>query len=53
MTTSALYPSLKGKCAFVTGGASGIGASIVEQLAVQGVRVAFFDLDVKRRAKTS
>src|ERR1700674_1207064 len=45
MSTSALYPSLKGKSAVVTGGASGIGASIVEQLAAQGVRGAFLDMD--------
>jgi NAD(P)-dependent dehydrogenase (short-subunit alcohol dehydrogenase family) len=45
MAEPALYPSLKGKTAFVTGGATGIGASIVENFAAQGVRVAFFDLD--------
>lgn len=45
MAEPALYPSLKGKTAFVTGGATGIGASIVENFAAQGMRVAFFDLD--------
>ena len=36
---------LEGKTAFVTGGASGIGAAIVEAFAVKGVRVAVVDLD--------
>jgi NAD(P)-dependent dehydrogenase (short-subunit alcohol dehydrogenase family) len=40
----ARYPSLKGRCVLVTGGASGIGASIVEHFARQGARVAFFDI---------
>lgn len=39
------YPSLAGKVAFVTGGASGIGACIVRRLLEQGARVAFVDLD--------
>jgi D-xylose 1-dehydrogenase len=42
----ALYPSLAGRTAFVTGGAAGIGAEIVRQLLVQGARVAFIDIDV-------
>ena len=45
MTELASYPSLKDKSVFVTGGATGIGASIVEQFATQGARVAFFDMD--------
>lgn len=42
---SASYPSLLGRSAFVTGGGSGIGASIVEHLCLQGARVAFADID--------
>jgi D-xylose 1-dehydrogenase len=44
----ATYPSLKGRVAFVSGGASGLGAEFVRQLAGQGARVAFVDVDVER-----
>lgn len=44
----AVYPSLKGKAVFVTGGASGIGADIVRAFAQQGSRVGFVDLDAGR-----
>jgi D-xylose 1-dehydrogenase len=44
-TRYARYPSLAGRAVLVTGGASGIGASIVEHFAVQGSRVAFLDRD--------
>ena len=40
----ASYPSLRNRAVLVTGGASGIGASIVEHFARQGARVAFFDV---------
>lgn len=40
----ATYPSLKGRTAFITGGASGIGASFVERFHEQGCKVAFVDL---------
>jgi NAD(P)-dependent dehydrogenase (short-subunit alcohol dehydrogenase family) len=40
----ASYPSLKGRVVLVTGGASGIGESIVSHFARQGARVAFFDI---------
>lgn len=41
----AVYPSLEGKSVFVSGGGSGIGASIVEHFAEQGSKVAFVDID--------
>jgi D-xylose 1-dehydrogenase len=44
----ATYPSLRGRAAFVSGGASGLGAEFVGQLAGQGARVAFIDLDLDR-----
>ena len=40
----ATYPSLRGRAVLVTGGATGIGASIVTEFARQGARVAFFDV---------
>src|SRR5215471_5847655 len=47
----ARYPSLEDKVVLITGGASGIGASMVEHFAAQGSRVAFIDKDVLRAAK--
>ena len=40
----ATYPSLRGAVAFVSGGASGLGAEFVTQLAAQGARVGFADI---------
>jgi NAD(P)-dependent dehydrogenase (short-subunit alcohol dehydrogenase family) len=40
----ATYPSLSGQVAFVSGGATGLGAEFVAQLAAQGVRVGFVDV---------
>ncbi|MFC4243249.1 SDR family NAD(P)-dependent oxidoreductase [Gryllotalpicola reticulitermitis] len=45
MTDFARYPSLVGRTAFVSGGATGLGAEFVTQLAAQGARVAFVDVD--------
>jgi NAD(P)-dependent dehydrogenase (short-subunit alcohol dehydrogenase family) len=39
------YPSLEGRTVFITGGASGIGATVVECFHAQKARVAFVDLD--------
>jgi NAD(P)-dependent dehydrogenase (short-subunit alcohol dehydrogenase family) len=44
MIRSASYPSLEDRVAFVTGGGSGIGASVVEHLCAQRARVAFVDI---------
>jgi NAD(P)-dependent dehydrogenase (short-subunit alcohol dehydrogenase family) len=46
MPPFASYPSLKDRAVFVSGGGSGIGASIVEHFAEQGAKVAFVDIDV-------
>ncbi len=40
----ARYPSLRDAVVLITGGASGIGAAMVEQFACQGARVAFLDV---------
>jgi NAD(P)-dependent dehydrogenase (short-subunit alcohol dehydrogenase family) len=45
MSSFASYPSLKGRTVFISGGGSGIGASIVEHFAAQGSKVAFVDID--------
>lgn len=43
----ASYPSLTGRTVFITGGATGIGASLVEAFCAQGARVGFLDIDVE------
>lgn len=45
MPEFAIYPSLKGRTVFISGGGSGIGASIVEHFAAQGSKVGFVDID--------
>ena len=40
----ARYPSLRGKIVLITGGGSGIGASMVEHFTHQGARVVLFDV---------
>lgn len=42
----AIYPDLEGRGVLVTGGASGIGAAIVEAFARQKARVGFIDYDL-------
>ncbi|NDP42915.1 MAG: SDR family oxidoreductase, partial [Aromatoleum sp.] len=44
MPGRAQYPSLAGRVVFISGGASGIGASIVLHFCDQGSRVAFVDV---------
>ena len=39
--SAAIYPSLKDRVVFVSGGSSGIGAELVRAFAAQGARVAF------------
>ena len=46
----AVYPSLKGKVVFVTGGASGIGEELVRAFAAQGSQIGFIDIDADRAA---
>ena len=46
MSEYARYPSLDGRVVLITGGATGIGATLVEQFAAQGARVGFIDIDV-------
>ena len=41
----AIYPSLKHKVVFISGGGSGIGASMVEGFVRQGAKVGFVDID--------
>ena len=47
----AIYPSLRDRVVFVTGGGGGIGAEEVTQFAAQGAKVAFVDIaDEQSRA---
>jgi len=47
---TACYPSLEGKHIFITGGASGIGAAMVERFCLQNANVAFIDYDANAAA---
>jgi D-xylose 1-dehydrogenase len=44
MAASAHYPSLQKAVVLITGGATGIGATMVEQFALQEAQVAFLDI---------
>ena len=44
MSQFAHYPSLQNRTVLITGGATGIGAALVEAFAEQGARVAFVDI---------
>jgi NAD(P)-dependent dehydrogenase (short-subunit alcohol dehydrogenase family) len=44
MSGFAIYPSLRDRVVFITGGASGIGAEHVMQFCAQGAKVAFVDI---------
>ena len=46
-STTAHYPSLQDRGVLITGGATGIGATLVEQFAAQGARVGFIDIDAR------
>lgn len=47
MSLQARYPSLHDRAVLITGGATGIGATLVERFVDQGARVGFIDIDVE------
>jgi len=50
---AATYPSLKQKGVLITGGGSGIGASLVDHFAAQGAHVGFIELNPTSAAETA
>ena len=44
----AVFPSLRGRRVFITGGGTGIGAAMVEAFAQQGTQVAFVDVALEQ-----
>jgi D-xylose 1-dehydrogenase len=52
MAGGAIYPDLEGKTVIITGGASGIGASIVAHFARQKAKIGFLDHNEKATAET-
>jgi NAD(P)-dependent dehydrogenase (short-subunit alcohol dehydrogenase family) len=48
--TVAQYPSLTDRAVLITGGATGIGASLVEHFVGQGAKVGFIDIDASAGA---
>jgi D-xylose 1-dehydrogenase len=51
MSAFASYPSLAGRPVVISGGASGIGESLVRNFAAQGARVGFVDIAVEAGEK--
>lgn len=49
----ASYPSLSGRTVFITGGATGIGAALVQAFCAQGARVGFLDINAQAGAALS
>jgi len=45
MASLARYPSLVDRVVLISGGSTGIGATLVEQFVAQGARVGFIDID--------
>ncbi len=52
MTDHAIFPDLKGKSIFITGGGSGIGAALTEGFLRQGAKVAFVQRSDARASAT-
>jgi NAD(P)-dependent dehydrogenase (short-subunit alcohol dehydrogenase family) len=53
MTDFATYPSLAGTPVVISGGASGIGESLVRNFAAQGAKVGFVDIAVEAGSKVA
>lgn len=53
MTDTIRYPDLQGRCAVITGGASGIGRACAGELAKNGAKVAILDLPAQASASSS
>src|SRR4249920_706560 len=51
MASLARYSSLVDRVVLITGGSTGIGATLVEQFVDQGARVGFIDIDVPNAEK--
>lgn len=51
MPEYAIYPSLRNRSVYITGGATGIGAAMVEAFAEQGSKVGFVDMQEQEGAK--
>jgi len=47
MNRFASYPSLQDRSVFISGGASGIGACLVRDFALQGAKVSFVDIELR------
>lgn len=53
MTETVHYPDLQGRCAVITGGASGIGRACASELAKNGAKVAVLDLPAQASAASA